>query len=624
MRTLQAPEGFVKMADGRVLPASRMSTQQKQKPKKFLIVLGFYEGDRDAAEQLASLIADLERTRNHEADFMLMRRADCRELSATVKAKLETKFDRVIPYACRRADAKGYPFGANQMWSDLITLMAQVPPFATDYYAFINLEADAVPTRPGWIGELIAGWKDSMAQNKPAMGHMHDNPVNHLNGLAVYSSDMYRRVASNRLLGSSPQTCYDIYFANFLRPHASDSPLIYFSYRQETITPEELFAPRKQGIVPALYHGVKNGTARAAVRARHISFTDKAPVFIQHEPKQTLQVSEVHDPLAFTPDKLESGEEMRVREVSLNEVNMTVSPRVMREIFGGGATGTKPLGVSASIQAEQSAVAAVNAKKATLASSVMGVVAQAQALSVQSFLPPGAPAQALGVSASIQAEEKPSLLEQHEFPDSRRKVPDATPKRPNVYTYYSARGRQSNETQAILELWRKGWASRGWNPVVLTLRDAAKHPKFDDMATALERLPYAGDRKQQAAAFNRWLALDVAGGGLMVDLSAFPAELVPAGIDERSPVVFMADDSDYLLGLNLIGADAGAWVESIAKYDAQPTDLLAKKPHVTDAVIARVAFADDHLSESGLTRVVADGTERTSVAMEKFLTGVTV
>lgn len=527
------PAGFVRMGDGRVVPAQTSFGAPKQKPRKFLVVLQFYAGDRDAAEQLASLIADLERTRNHEADILLFRRADSPELSPQIVAKLQSKFDRVLVQACRRIDAKGYPMGPNQMWSDLLMLMSQVVPYRNDYYAFVNLETDVTPTGPGWIPTIIAAWKSAMAEGKPIIGHFCTDPFVHLNGMAVYSADVYRRAGGNVLAGGSPQVCFDIRHHPTLFPMAKESPVIFFKYRQATITPDELFAVRRNGIAPALYHGVKDGSARAAVRARHISFTDK--------PAPVIAATAVSDHTNFTAIK--EGSQIPILELAPGQTIEPVQP------FGD----------------------------------IFNVIAE------------------------------------------NKVAPSESTKRPNVYTYYSARGRQSNESQATIELWKKGWASRGWNPIVLTFRDSAKHPKFDLFSTAIEKLPCAMDRHRTAHRFNRWLALELAGGGLLVDCDVLPADFTPTQLgDVASAHVFRAAPQGRFFGAYFDQEAATKWIDAIMAYDAQPDDMFGVKPDVTDDTILRRFHPKDdppdgliHFSSSVV------GNERKSVAMERFLAGVT-
>lgn len=488
---------MIRTGTGRMVPVSKPFGAQKPTTKKLLIVLPYYDGDVDFAEKLASLICDLERTRNHDADVMIFRRSDSRWMSTTTQEKLASKFDTVLTHTCRR-HAKGHPYGCNEMWYDLVMLMAQTAPYANDYYAFIPLESDAVPTRPGWIAELISEWKVANSEGKAAIGFIHNDPRRHLNGVAVYAADLYLRVGSRILMGGSPQVPYDIRHSGSILPMAKSSNLIRFQYRRPTITPADLFA-EYDGASPAIFHGVKDQSALIAVRDRHINMRMPAPI------------------------------------VALEE-----------RYVDAPAPSPEPV-----------------------------------------LAPP---------------------------------PPQAPVARTNVYTYYHKLTGTTYETQAILDLWRKGWVTRGWNPIILTYADAVKNAKFDDFEAALAKLPCAGaDRKRWAHQFYRWLALDSAGGGLLTDYDVLPGDFTPANQDHPEVCVFRSADDTPLFAGDF--PEHSRWVESIMRYDAQPTDLLEGKPHVTDDNIARheaLSYQIGALTHFDSTLV---GKGRKSLAMEKFLAG---
>ena len=511
------PPGFVRMGDGRLVPAQAgFGRVVTKKEKKFLLVLQYYNGDIEQVEEQASLICDLEKVRNREVDVMLFRRADAREIGKHVTDKLKSKFGEVMSVKCRRVDAKGWPYGPNQMWSDLIMLMASAPALRDGYYAFLPLEADVVPTRPGWIGELIAEWKQAMARGKAIIGYVHDNPVPHVNGVAVYAADVYKRGGSITLAGGSPQIPYDVRHAKTLLPMTQPTPLIHFKWQMPTVTAAEVFAERN-GVQPALFHGVKDGSARAAVKARHVTFTEARDV----------------------PD---------------------------------------------SVYAESSQID--------------------------------------GVTFITQTSPKDSSS--GEFGQPLLQPPA---KRPNVYTYVCRQGKPSNEDARILEFWRKGWTAAGFNPIVLKLTHAASHPKFDDVQNAIERLPRVGNARDVVNGFNRWLALDMQEGGLMVDVTTLPDGLTPADVSEVSQAYLdeAADEGKGFLGAFLSKGDAEQVVQAILAVDfnaADPRHYFNGKPHVSDAVVvgSRIPYGPTKLRPLAAT---GTGGPQVSVAMEQFLNGGT-
>lgn len=463
----QPGQRMVRMMDGRMVPALPPIGSAKPKTKRFLVVVQHYDGDLSAAEELASLIADLERTRNHEADVMVLRRGDSREISSIILEKLRLKFDTVHSVRSRRADAKGHPWGCNSMFYDLVAMMADDPRYRDSYYAFINLETDCVPTRPGWIGELIAEWRGAAARGRGLIGEKRTDPQPHFNGLAVYAADIGRRVGARKLSGGDPRICYDIRHGPTLLPLAEETPLIYVDWRKPTVTAAELFAPRREDTVPAIYHGVKDASARDLVRSRYV--------------------------------------------------------------------------------------------------------------------------------ASLQT------------------------KRPNVYTYITQTNLWGNDDrQACLDLWRQGWMSRGWNPVILSRRDAVKHPRFPQFEAALAKLPCAGDRAQRDADLLRWLALDSAGGGLLVRYDVLP-DAFTGSTELPSAMSFRV--AGEIVAANLSAEWCGKFVERIVAYDAQPEDMMDFEPHVDDVAVMRGAL--ESIEADGLHRfdVKTIGNKRPSVAMAEFLRG---
>lgn len=365
------------MRDGRYVPMQADFGNQPPENRKFLIVLQYYDGDMAEAEDLANIIADLERVRNKDADILLYARHDARPFPSHVISKLESKFEKVHQGVCRSRDGTTYPFAPNCMFYDLVTLLGQYPQWNQPYYAFINLETDAVPVHPGWIRELILEFKISEIHGKKCIGHMdlqHATP--HMNGLAVYPIDMFFKVPGGALAGGNLAIAYDLYHAKSILPLAYDTPLIMMEYRRPTITAADLFKAHKGGIEPALYHGVKDSSAREAVKARYITFSEK-------------------------------------KDLS----------------------------------------------------------------------------------------------------------------RATVFTYVD--GQPDSELVRVLDLWKQAWASRGWNPVILRRMDAAKNLRFLAMSKALERLPCAGSKDEQAEGFYRWLALETVGGGLLVKPDEIPNVFMP-------------------------------------------------------------------------------------------------
>lgn len=427
---------MVRTATGKMVPA-QTSFNTTPTNRKFLLVLQYWEGDKQEAEDLGDLIADLERIRNRDVDVLIFARADAPAFSQTTRDRLASKFGQVMFERCRRRDGRGYPFGANSMFYDMVARFGQERTWSDRYFAFINLESDVCPLHPGWIGELIRAFRDAEAVNCSATGHIQDNPIRHMNGVGVYAIDIWNRVGSQKLNGGNPQVAFDIFHAKNLLPHCTPTPFIVLDFKRPTISSDELFNPVR-GLEPAIYHGVKDASAREAVRARHISLTNER--------------------------------------------------------------------------------------------------------------------------------------------DGAKKT---------VFTYVVLADNQSkSEETKKLELWREGWRSRGWNPIALGIRDAAKNGAFKRMEAHVGNLPYVGNGDTAKNRFYRWLALDSMGGGMMVDLDVLPGQFTPSDVIRRDAGIVLAKpDMRGISAAFMDKATVGRFVEQIIGYDTQVEDLVDGKANVSDLTV---------------------------------------
>lgn len=208
------------MNDGRLVPVSKITSGKTAADRKLLLVLQYWEGDKAIAEDLASLIADMERVKNSSVDVLLFCRHDSTLVSPSIVAKLQSKFGKVMQARCRRR-ASGYPYGSNAMFYDLVGLVSQYEPYRSEYFAFLNLESDCVPTCQGWLGKLASSFKEALKDGKMCIGHVQpDHAVPHMNGVGVYAIDIHRRIGASKLDGGPPNVAYDIHQGKNILPVA--------------------------------------------------------------------------------------------------------------------------------------------------------------------------------------------------------------------------------------------------------------------------------------------------------------------------------------------------------------------------------------------------------------------
>lgn len=95
-----------------------------------------------------------------------------------------------------------------------------------------------------------------------------------------------------------------------------------------------------------------------------------------------------------------------------------------------------------------------------------------------------------------------------------------------IYTFYEPISPEQRFTSmsdaddaTLLEFWKSSWTNAGWEPRVLTLKDAKRHPLYESFQQELTDLCI--DEFGQFSLL-RWLAMAQAGGGWLVDYDAFP------------------------------------------------------------------------------------------------------
>ena len=442
------PSSSVRSRTGIDVPVATMQNFETVR-KKLLIVLQFYAGDVTDMASLAELIADLERIQNTDADILVFARADAPPFPINAMNALQAKFNRVHEMRCRRQDASGFPYGPNEMWHDLVGIVCSSSignsgqRFADFYWGFLNLEADCCPTGPGWIRRICDAAREAFNGGALAIGHIQEQlspggPRRHMNGVAVYSSELNKRVPANKLLGCPPDAAFDIAHAPELLPYCVDTPTIFLDYRLPTISEDGLFAPRKLGAVPSLFHGVRDRSARAHVRNRFLE---------------------------------------------------------------GGAT---------------------------------------QAVSGKT-----------------------------------------------IFTYFDPVPEMQNNGHAEqIQLWKDGWSSRGWNPVVLDRYSAMRHPLYHQFLAKVKGFPSVNPTAYEQACWCRWLALRAMGGGLMGDYDVLPGAFRPRDLPKAKGFIVLGRTVPSLVLATEKGLDA--FIAAIMAYD--PATALHQEDgrnHLSDMIFVQ-------------------------------------
>ena len=128
------------------------------------------------------------------------------------------------------------------------------------------------------------------------------------------------------------------------------------------------------------------------------------------------------------------------------------------------------------------------------------------------------------------------------FSSVSRKLPHSKG-RPVIYTFYEEVEISGFGDAEILCHWEILWREAGWEPKILSIKDAKRHPDFAQYLHDLRDVPLGPKPDFDKMNFLRYLAMAAVGGGLMADVDVFP--LWPLD-DERDGGRFQHAMSDVL------------------------------------------------------------------------------
>lgn len=85
-----------------------------------------------------------------------------------------------------------------------------------------------------------------------------------------------------------------------------------------------------------------------------------------------------------------------------------------------------------------------------------------------------------------------------------------------VWTYYEPVPGIPRPTR-LLDLWRDSWESQGWQCQILCEDDAREHPGYQQYSDRVSRYPTVNKPGYERACYLRHMAMEMAGGDLLVD-----------------------------------------------------------------------------------------------------------
>lgn len=226
--------------------------------------------DDVAAMELALLICDIQRAHPAaDGEFFLIYRKDTNpQVSKYFNGIAKPVFARAEARPARNHDV-GWPGGSNMLAaSAMIEMSLMAREGATKKDGFLLFEPDCIPMTLDWLERLAREWETVKAKGKQAFGHWHQQggpETLHMNGNAVFRTNFFDQHPT-WIVGPATQG-WDYWFKDHFIPISCDSDLIFQHYNRYGLTPEEFNAIEKNGVRPALFHGIKTDHGRRVARS---------------------------------------------------------------------------------------------------------------------------------------------------------------------------------------------------------------------------------------------------------------------------------------------------------------------------------------------------------------------
>lgn len=154
-----------------------------------------------------------------------------------------------------------------------------------------------------------------------------------------------------------------------------------------------------------------------------------------------------------------------------------------------------------------------------------------------------------------------------------------------VFTYYSPVQQMGvSEQSALLAIWKRAWQRAGWEPVVLSARDAEKHPRYKHAELIFSGFPSVNPKNYEMACWLRWVAM-ARHGGVMVDYDVVPYGFAPDDIplNDGHLVSILADNNPCPCAVHGTRQQFENTVEIFLGSKLLATDIEhGDRPHLSD------------------------------------------
>lgn len=245
------------------------------KPAKLALMLQVYSEDVWIGQRLARLICSIDKSRD-DIDFIVSARRGTNPDAVRQLADIARKTFRNVQVINGKRYGVGWPLGCNDLWQEGMMRAEQLYKAGKiTAKGILTFESDCIPLRPDWIDALEAEWAAVHKERKLCVGHAHSfqnkqnpavmDPPTHINGNAIFHVNATSIFPE--LNGCPSGSGWDAWHGELLLKIGRDTNMIYQKYRIQEATRDQVEGLRKNGEIPALFHGIKKTDGLAAVEA---------------------------------------------------------------------------------------------------------------------------------------------------------------------------------------------------------------------------------------------------------------------------------------------------------------------------------------------------------------------
>lgn len=223
-----------------------------------IVVFSSSHKDYAGTVKLLEWCRELGRYDRHHALIVAANTLEMAQVSKLDQLAKDCAFSKVISIRLRQEDNRGWPYAPNKMFQQAVEWIEQY-----GRAAFVWVESDAVPLKPGWVDTIEAEY---LKQGRPFMGTIFEwvsatKYLPHLNGNAVYPQNLRQL---NPYVMAATQLPWDCTRPDLTLPRTFRSQLFQHDWGDRVTNVPPTF-PDKDSLKrirsdAVLFHRCKDGT----------------------------------------------------------------------------------------------------------------------------------------------------------------------------------------------------------------------------------------------------------------------------------------------------------------------------------------------------------------------------